>query len=86
MPTKRDRLDPATRAPLTPQPTYIPPYDYEDRINLLAAPYLANIRATAGRGESAPELVHVNSGMWDVVRYSHEDASAGADLETPLSA
>ncbi|WOO76715.1 uncharacterized protein LOC62_01G000338 [Vanrija pseudolonga] len=58
----------------------------EDRINLLAVPYLANIRATAGRGDDAPELVHVNSGMWDVVRYSHEDASAGADLETPLSA
>lgn len=51
---------------------------------MLAEAYLARIRATTGRGSSAPELVYVNSGMWDVVKYSHEDTQAGFPTDTSL--
>ncbi|CAK9781380.1 hypothetical protein CC85DRAFT_282798 [Cutaneotrichosporon oleaginosum] len=66
------------------KPSYIPPYTFEDRVHRLVRPYLNRIRATTGRGASAPELVYVNSGMWDVMRFAHEDIAADKSIASTL--
>ncbi|BEJ15700.1 hypothetical protein CspHIS471_0503050 [Cutaneotrichosporon sp. HIS471] len=62
------------------KPSYIPPYTFEERVQRLMVPYLDRIRAATGRGPSAPELIYVNSGMWDVMRFSHEDLAAEKNI------
>lgn len=68
------------------KPKYIPPYTLEDRVHRLVRPYLNRIRATTRRGASAPELIYLNSGMWDVMRFAHEDIAADKSLSLTVGA
>ncbi len=62
------------------KPSYIPPYTFEERVHRLVRPYIDRIRATTGRGANAPELIYLNSGMWDVMRFAHEDLAANKNI------
>ncbi|BEI84928.1 hypothetical protein CcaverHIS002_0503290 [Cutaneotrichosporon cavernicola] len=42
--------------------------------------WISKPSAATGRGPSAPELIYVNSGMWDVMRFSHEDLAAEKNI------
>lgn len=51
---------------------------------MLAGAYVDRVRATTGRTTMAPEVVYVNSGMWDVMRFAKIDLDAGESVDTSL--
>ncbi|WWD21267.1 hypothetical protein CI109_105751 [Kwoniella shandongensis] len=65
----------------TIRPDFVPPYTVEDRVEMLAKPYIAN----AERPRTAPELTYVASALWDTTRFMREDTEAGTDISEALS-
>ncbi|KAK8844077.1 hypothetical protein IAR55_006871 [Kwoniella newhampshirensis] len=66
----------------TLRPDFVPPYTFEDRISMLAKPYVEN----AERSSTAPDLTLIASALWDTTRFMREDTQAGSDITQALSA
>lgn len=50
----------------------------------LAGPWIDHVRATTGRTAAAPELIYLNSAMWDVMRWANKDLEVEASQSSSL--
>lgn len=64
-------------------PQYSAPGMFEHRVSDIVEPLMQNVRAD-GRA-SAPDLVEVTSGVWDLARWAEQDIDAQKATDMPLS-
>lgn len=63
-------------------PQYTSPGMFEQRLIEIVEPLIKNIRADR---PTAPDLVEVTSGIWDLARWAEQDLDAQQSTEGPLS-